>query len=151
VSAADDRLILNEGPLSDLREPAPVISSERVFEGKVWDIRRDTFDFGGHTIVREYTDHPGAVAVLAEETDLMAEHWSELITFHTSPGGSNETLRIFEARGLLPTQTFVRTDEEAEILVRWVPLDQVVDAILEGRLSNPILIIAVLAAHAQRR
>jgi 8-oxo-dGTP pyrophosphatase MutT (NUDIX family) len=88
---------------------------------------------------------------LAEETDLMAEHWSELITFHTSPGGSNETLRIFEARGLLPTQTFVRTDEEAEILVRWVPLDQVVDAILEGRLSNPILIIAVLAAHAQRR
>lgn len=195
MSFDDERLILNEGPLRDLREPASVVSSERVFEGKVWDIRRDEFDFGGHTIVREYTDHPGAVAVLAidaedrvllinqyrhpvglrdwelpaglldvegeppmetarrelaEETDLMAEHWSELITFHTSPGGSNETLHVFEARGLLPTQAFARTEEEAEILVRWVPLDQAVDAVLEGRLSNSILIIAVLAAHARR-
>ena len=196
MSDADDLLILSEGPLTDLRDPARVTSSERVFEGRVWDIRRDEFDFAGHPVVREYTDHPGAVAVLAiddqdrvllinqyrhpvglrdwelpaglldvageapiaaarrelaEETDLVAEHWSELITFHTSPGGSNETLHVFEARGILPTATFARTEEEAEIVLRWAPLDEVVDAVLEGRLSNSILIIAVLAAHAQRR
>ena len=196
MSDADDLLVLSEGPLSDLRDPADVRSSERVFEGRVWDIRRDEFTFAGHPVVREYTDHPGAVAVLAiddqdrvllinqyrhpvglrdwelpaglldvageapiaaarrelaEETDLVAEHWSELITFHTSPGGSNETLHVFEARGILPTEAFARTEEEAEIVLRWAPLDEVVDAVLEGRLSNSILIIAVLAAHAQRR
>jgi ADP-ribose pyrophosphatase len=195
VSDADDLRILSAGPLGDLRDPAPVTSSERVFEGKVWDIRRDEFAFGGHTVVREYMDHPGAVAVLAiddqdrvllinqyrhpiglrdwelpaglldvegeapiaaarrelaEETDLGADHWAELITFHSSPGGSNETLHVFEARGLQATEPFERTDEEAEIVLRWVPIDEVVDAVLEGRLSNSILIIAVLAAHARR-
>ena len=196
MSDADDLLVLTEGPLRDLRDPADVTSSERVFHGKVWDIRRDEFGFAGHPVVREYMDHPGAVAVLAiddqdrvllinqyrhpvglrdwelpaglldvageapiaaarrelaEETDLVAEHWSELITFHTSPGGSNETLHVFEARGILPTAAFARVEEEAEIVLRWAPLDEVVDAVLEGRLSNSILIIAVLAAHAQRR
>jgi len=191
----DDLLILSQGPIRDLRDPAEVTSSERVFEGRVWDIRRDEFAFGGHTIAREYMDHPGAVAVLAiddqdrvllinqyrhpiglrdwelpaglldvdgepplaaarrelaEETDLTAEHWSELITFHTSPGGSNETLHVYEARGLLPAQAFARHEEEAEIVKRWVSLDEAVDAVLEGRLSNSILIIAVLAAHARR-
>lgn len=196
MSDADDLLILAQGPIRDLRDPAEVTSSELVFEGRVWGVRRDEFTFAGHTIAREYVEHPGAVAVLAiddqdrvllinqyrhpiglrdwelpaglldvdgeppldtarrelaEETDLAAEHWSELITFHTSPGGSNETLRIFEARGLLPTEPFARSEEEAEIVLRWVPLAEAVDAVLEGRLSNSILIIAVLAAHAQRR
>ena len=191
----NDLLILSQGPIRDLRDPAAVSSSERVFEGRVWDIRRDEFTFAGHTIAREYMDHPGAVAVLAiddqdrvllinqyrhpvglrdwelpaglldvdgepplaaarrelaEETDLTAEHWSELITFHTSPGGSNETLRVFEARGLLATAAFARDAEEAEIVKRWVSLDEAVDAVLEGRLTNSILIIAVLAAHARR-
>ena len=195
MTDADDLLVLSQGPIRDLRDPAEVTSSERVFEGRVWNIRRDEFTFAGHTIAREYLDHPGAVAVLAiddqdrvllinqyrhpvglrdwelpaglldiegesplatarrelaEETDLIAEHWSELITFHTSPGGSNETLRVFEARGLLPTEPFARTEEEAEIVLRWVPLSDAVDAVLEGRLSNSILIVAVLAAHARR-
>jgi NTP pyrophosphohydrolases including oxidative damage repair enzymes len=196
VSDADDLLILSQGPIRDLRDPAEVTSSDVVFEGRVWNVRRDEFTFAEHTIAREYVDHPGAVAVLAiddqdrvllinqyrhpvglrdwelpaglldvdgeppldtarrelaEEADLAAEHWSELITFHTSPGGSNETLRVFEARGLLPTEPFARSEEEAEIVVRWVPLAEAVDAVLEGQLSNSILIIAVLAAHAQRR
>lgn len=195
MSDADDLLILAQGPIRDLRDPAVVTSSQRVFEGRAWDIRRDEFDFAGHSIAREYVDHPGAVAVLAiddqdrvllinqyrhpiglrdwelpaglldvegepplttarrelaEEADLAAEHWSELITFHTSPGGSNETLRVFEARGLQPTEPFARSEEEAEIVKRWVTLDEAADAVLEGRLSNSILIIAVLAAHARR-
>lgn len=195
MSDDDDRLILSQGPIRDLRDPAEVTSSERVFDGRVWDIRREEFTFAGHTLAREYVDHPGAVAVLAiddqdrvllinqyrhpvglrdwelpaglldvdgepplaaarrelaEETDLAAEHWAELITFHTSPGGSNETLRVFEARGLQATEPYERSEEEAEIVLRWVPIAEVVDAVLEGWLSNSILIIAVLAAHARR-
>lgn len=43
----------------------PVSESELVYQGQIWSIRRDTVDFLGESIVREYTEHPGAVAILA--------------------------------------------------------------------------------------
>ena len=192
---ATARAALSTCPLADLRDPAPVTRSELAFDGKVWDVRRDTFTFGGHDVVREFVDHSGAVAVLAmdvddrvllinqyrhpigerewelpaglldvpgeppllaaqrelaEEVDLSASDWSELLSFHTSPGGSNELLHVYAAEGLTATPTFDRTDEEAEIIVRWTPLQEVVDAVLAGKLRNSILIVAVLAAHARR-
>lgn len=41
--------------------------SERktVFEGMIWDVVSETFQFAGQTLTREFVDHPGAVAVLA--------------------------------------------------------------------------------------
>lgn len=37
-----------------------------MFEGMVWDVRRDTVDLGeAGEVSREYVDHPGAVGVLA--------------------------------------------------------------------------------------
>lgn len=83
---------------------------------------------------------------LAEEADLEAEHWELLLSFHTTPGGSDEVIHLFEARGLRERDAFDRTDEEAEIVRRWVPLDEVVDAILDGRVHNGTMIEAVLAA-----
>jgi ADP-ribose pyrophosphatase len=87
---------------------------------------------------------------LAEEVDLEASDWSDPLVFHPSPGGSDEVLHVYEARGLRGTPAFDRTDEEAEIVLRWAPLDEVVDAALDGRLHNGILIQAVLAANARR-
>lgn len=89
---------------------------------------------------------------LAEEVDLTASRWSELVAFATSPGGSDEHLTVYLAQGLAPTgEAFGRSAEEAQIVPRWVHLDEAVDAVLAGRLTNAILIIAVLAAHARRR
>ncbi|UOE44807.1 NUDIX domain-containing protein [Agromyces larvae] len=51
--------------LADEPHRAPVVESERVFAGRVWDVRRDTVEYGGERIVRDYVDHPGAVGVLA--------------------------------------------------------------------------------------
>ena len=54
--------------MSDLRDDPtspPVLSSERVFDGRVWDVRRETFELDGQPILRDFVDHPGAVAVLA--------------------------------------------------------------------------------------
>ena len=88
---------------------------------------------------------------LAEEADLEAEDWSLLCDFASSPGGSNEAICVFLARGVRATaHVHERTDEEAGIAVRWVPLDDVVTAILERRVQNSILIIAALTAHAAR-
>lgn len=173
-----------------------IVSSEVAFDGRVWDIRRDTFVLEGEEITREYMDHPGAVAVLAldddgrillikqyrhpvrmrdwelpaglldlkgesplaaakrelaEEVDLQAESWDLLCEFMTSPGGSNEVLRVYLARGVSATEVaFDRTEEEAGIEQRWVPLDDAVDGVLSRHLQNSILAIAVLSASAAR-
>lgn len=87
---------------------------------------------------------------LAEEVDLVASSWTELGTFFSSPGGSSELIRVYEARGLTPSGTaFHRTEEEADIVRRWVRLDEALAAVLDGRLRNSILAYAVLAAHAR--
>lgn len=49
----------------DLRIEPTVLSAETVFEGKIWDIARETFDYNGVSLTREFVKHPGAVAVLA--------------------------------------------------------------------------------------
>ena len=52
--------------LVDRLEQRPVEHSERVFDGMVWDVVRDTVDLGdGGTVRREYVQHPGAVAIVA--------------------------------------------------------------------------------------
>ena len=52
--------------LVDRLERRPVEASERVFDGMVWDVVRDTVDLGeGGTVRREYVQHPGAVCVVA--------------------------------------------------------------------------------------
>ena len=60
---------MTSGPL-DRFAPAPVLASEAVFTGRVWDVVRDTVDLsaaglGTGEVVREYQRHPGAVGVLA--------------------------------------------------------------------------------------
>lgn len=186
---------LLSGPLADVDDPAEVVESARVYAGRVWDVRRERFRFGGHELERDFVAHTGAVAVLArdaddrvllinqyrhpirsrdwelpaglldlaeepplaaaqrelaEEADLVAAEWGELVSFASSPGGSDEVIHVFEARGLSPaSEAFARTGEEAEIVLRWAPLAEVVEAALAGRLRNSILLVAALAAHAR--
>jgi 8-oxo-dGTP pyrophosphatase MutT (NUDIX family) len=183
-------------PIRDAIGRLPVISSETVFDGLVWNIRRDEVAFRDGSFVREYLEHTGAVAILAidadervlliqqyrhpigardweipaglldvegeqpllaaqrelaEEADLVASEWTGPLSVTSSPGGSDEVVHIFEARGLSAAPAVHdRTDEEAEIELRWLTLDEAVAAVLEGRVRNAILAIAVLAAHARR-
>jgi ADP-ribose pyrophosphatase len=56
------------GAVEDLRdEPleAQVLSSDLVYEGRVWDVRNDHVQYGDEQFARQYVDHPGAVAVVA--------------------------------------------------------------------------------------
>ena len=88
---------------------------------------------------------------LAEEADLVAADWQPLISMHTSPGGSDEVIHVFRATGLSAAPgVFARGSEEADIVIRWVALDEAVDAVLAGRVHNGIFQAAVLAEHARR-
>ena len=62
-------------------------------------------------------------------------------------------MHVFLARGLTVVpedERHVRTDEEAGLKTRWVPLDEVADAILAGHLGNATLIVSVLMARELR-
>ena len=72
-------------PLRDEIVATPVRASEVVFDGVVWDVRRDTFDLLGERLVREVVDHPGAVAVLAldeEDRALLIRQYRHPISSH---------------------------------------------------------------------
>lgn len=55
--------------LRDEPVEAEVVSSDLVYEGRVWDVRNDRVQYGDEQIVRQYVDHPGAVAVVALDDD----------------------------------------------------------------------------------
>ena len=89
---------------------------------------------------------------LAEEADLIADRWDLLLDFWTTPGGSNESIRIYLARELRPTpQQFARVHEEADIQRCWMHLDDAVSAIFADRFHNPALLQALFAANECRR
>lgn len=110
-----------------------------------WEIVAGLMDVDGESALT------GAQRELAEEADLAADRWDLLADVCSSPGGSTEAVRIFLARDLRPVaHDYVREGEEAEIEVRWVPLDDAVAAVLAGRLQNSTTMIAVLTAAASR-
>lgn len=88
---------------------------------------------------------------LAEEVDLVAADWRLLADYAVSPGGSNEVIRIFLARGIADAdEVFARTAEEVDMEQRWVPLDEAVEAIRAGRVQNSVITVALLAAWFER-
>ncbi|MBW9108949.1 NUDIX domain-containing protein [Microbacterium ureisolvens] len=183
--------------LADEPVDAPVLDSDLVYKGRVWDVRSDTVAYGGGQIVRQYVDHPGAAAVvavddegrvlliqqyrhpirhrdweipaglldmagetpletarreLAEEVDLFASSWEPLVSIFTTPGGNDEIVHLFLARGLTPAhEVHAREDEEADIRLEWLPLADAVAGILAGRLRNGILAVGLLAAAERLR
>ena len=90
---------------------------------------------------------------LAEEADLVAGSWWVLADYLSSPGGSDETLRVYLARGLSTVPDGDRHDRQAEerdMVAAWVPLADALTAVLAGRVRNPSTVVGVLAAHAAR-
>lgn len=95
-----------------------------------------------------------AARELAEEADLRADTWHLLGDWQNSPGGSSENWRCFLARDVSPVPhgaRFEREHEEADIVIRWVPLADAVDAVLAGRIHNATTVASVLAVELARQ
>jgi ADP-ribose pyrophosphatase len=54
-----------EGGPVDRSAPRPVLEHTDLHHGKIWDLVSETVDLGESRVVREFVDHPGAVAVIA--------------------------------------------------------------------------------------
>jgi ADP-ribose pyrophosphatase len=83
---------------------------------------------------------------LAEEASLDAASWSELISFHTTPGGNNEAITIFVAKELSETNlVFEATGEEADMPKSWVPINEAVNLVLTGQIMSPSAVVGIMA------
>ena len=192
-------------PVRDRVDLRPVVASETIHDGMVFDVVAERVALSGDgadgetdVVRREFVRHPGAVAVLAlddrdrvlllsqyrhpvrhelweppaglldvdgedarvgaarelaEEADLTAGRWDVLVDYFTSPGSSDEAIRVFLARDVAPVaagEEFDRTDEERDMVAHWVPLDEAVTLVLSGALHNPSAVVGILAAAAAR-
>jgi ADP-ribose pyrophosphatase len=107
--------------LVDRLEQRPVQHRERVFDGMVWDVVRDTVDLGeGGIVRREYVQHPGAVAIVAlDDRDRIL-----LIQQYRHPVGTFEwelPAGLLDVAGEPPWQAAARElHEEADLVAgRW--------------------------------
>jgi len=91
---------------------------------------------------------------LMEETGYRARDWRVLADYYSSPGYSTERLRIFLARDLEPVppaeRHFVPRDEEAHLLLGWLPLDEAVAKVFAGELHNGPAVVGIMAGYAAR-
>ena len=167
----------------DERASIDVSNRDVVFEGRIWDVVSESFDYNGTKLTREFVAHPGAVAVIAlnekqevllikqyrhpvrtylweipaglldipgeskleaakrellEETGYIADEWQELIAFHTTPGGNDETITIFVAKSVRHQGHELELEgEETDLELRWVPLAEALESVLNSEMKSP--------------
>jgi 8-oxo-dGDP phosphatase len=91
---------------------------------------------------------------LVEEAGYQARDWHLLADYYSSPGFTTERLRVYLARGLaeIPEaeRDYVRRDEEATLVLGWLPLAEAVTKVFAGDLHNGPTVLAIMAGYAAR-
>lgn len=85
---------------------------------------------------------------LREEGDVDAASWRLLLRMTASPGYSSELWQVFEARQLHTVPAGERTRreaEEAEMEQIWVGVDEAIEAVLDGRITDALTVAGLLA------
>ncbi|MGW6691398.1 NUDIX domain-containing protein [Streptomyces sp. NPDC054961] len=130
----------------DEEERVLVLSQYRHPVGRrLWELPAGLLD-----VVGENPLH-GAQRELSEEAHVKAGDWRVLADFYASPGGSDEAIRIFLARGVSEADGERYSEsgsEEADMQLAWVPLPELVRGVLAGEIGNPGLVTGVLALSA---
>ncbi len=102
-------------------------------------------------------DVPGEPALdaarreLSEEAGIAAAEWHVLVDLYTSPGMSNEAIRLFVARGLSDAaERFTPEHEEITLTVSRIPLDEAVRRALAGEITNAAAVAGLCAVALAR-
>ncbi|MFE0701730.1 NUDIX domain-containing protein [Streptomyces sp. NPDC058872] len=113
---------------------------------KLWEIPAGLLDVPGENPLH------AAQRELYEEAHVKAEDWRVLTDVYTTPGGCDEAVRIFLARGLAEAEgdRFEVSDEEADMELARVPSAELVRGVLAGELHNSCLVVGVLSLAAAR-
>lgn len=114
---------------------------------RLWEIPAGLLDVPGENPLH------AAQRELFEEAHVKAEDWRVLTDVYTTPGGCDEAVRVFLARGLSEAEgeRFEVFEEEADMEFARVPLEELVRGVLAGELHNNCLVVGVLALSAVLR
>ncbi|MEU3348239.1 NUDIX hydrolase [Streptomyces sp. NPDC006700] len=114
---------------------------------RLWEIPAGLLDVPGENPLH------AAQRELYEEAHVKAEDWRVLTDVYTTPGGCDESVRIFLARGLSEAvgERFAAEHEETDMEHARMPVDELVRGVLAGELHNNCLVVGVLSLVAARR
>jgi 8-oxo-dGDP phosphatase len=113
----------------------------------LWELPAGLMDVSGEELPT------AALRELAEEADLTAGRVDVLVDLHSSPGFTNEIVRVFLARDLADVpvdQRHERRDEEADLQVVRIDLDEAVAMVLAGEITNASAVAGLLATARAR-
>jgi ADP-ribose pyrophosphatase len=133
--------------LDEVGRVALICQYRHAVGARLWELPAGLRDVDGEDLVI------GAARELAEEADLRAGRWDLLIDLHTSPGFTDESIRLFLARELTPVpdeERHHRTDEEADIELAWFDLDEALAMIFRGQVTNAAAVGGLFAAARAR-
>ena len=103
--------------------------------------------------LRDVDDEPTSTTArreLVEEAGLRAEHVDHLVTFHNSPGFTDEAVVVYEATGLSAVPDDRQGIEEQHMVVCRMPLAEALEMVDDGRITDAKTVIALLAVARRR-
>jgi 8-oxo-dGTP pyrophosphatase MutT (NUDIX family) len=109
---------------------------------RLWELPAGLLDVGGEPA------HLTAARELKEEAGLQAATWQVLVDLDSTPGFSDESVRVYLATGLTEIDRPEAHDEEADMTLQWYPLADAAHQVLSGEIVNAIAVAGILAAHA---
>ena len=108
---------------------------------RLWELPAGLLDVGGEpaqlTAGRE----------LVEEAGLTATTWQVLVDLDSTPGFSDESVRVYLATGLTEVDRPEAHDEEADLRLQWYSLAEAARMVFTGEIVNAIAVAGILAAH----
>ncbi|QZA09608.1 NUDIX hydrolase [Mycolicibacter heraklionensis] len=109
---------------------------------RLWELPAGLLDVGGEP------SHLTAGRELVEEAGLTASTWQVLVDLVSTPGFSDESVRVYLATGLTEVDRPEAHDEEADLQLEWYPIAEAARMVFSGEIVNAIAVAGILAAFA---
>ncbi|OMC46914.1 ADP-ribose pyrophosphatase [Mycobacterium sp. IS-2888] len=119
-----------------------VYQYRHAFGRRLWELPAGLLDVDGEAA------HLTAARELQEEAGLRADTWRVLVDLDSTPGFSDESVRVYLATGLTEVERPEAHDEEADMTLQWYPLAEAARKVLSGEIVNAIAVAGILAAQA---
>ena len=115
------------------------------FGRRLWELPAGLLDVNGEA------PHLTAARELREEAGLQAQSWQVLVDLDSTPGFSDESVRVYLATGLTQVDRPEAQDEEADMTMQWYPIAEAVRRVFSGEIVNALAVAGILAAYAVRK
>lgn len=122
-----------------------VYQYRHAFGRRLWELPAGLLDVGGEEA------HLTAARELREEAGLEAQNWQVLVDLDSTPGFSDESVRVYLATGLTQVDRPEAHDEEADMTLQWYSIDDAVRRVFGGEIVNALAVSGILAAYAVRK